>query len=368
MKNEIPTIDLRLQYDSIKEEVDRAIADTLERGWFILGENVREFEKEFAGYCGVKHASGVASGTDALHISLLACGVGNGDEVITTSLSAIASAFAVTYTGAKPVFTDIDPETFNMDVADMERRITKKTKAIIPVHLYGNPCDMDPIMEIAEKRGLVVIEDCAQAHGAEYKGRKVGSIGHIAAFSFYPTKNLGAYGDGGAVLTDSDELAEKVEMLRNYGQKTRYYHLMKGFNSRLDELQAAILRVKLRKLDQWNDSRRSNAHLYDKLLEQSDVVTPAEKEYAKHIYHLYVIRSKRRDELRAWLKANGILTDVHYPIPLPLQEAYKELGFGSGSFPVVEKAVKEIISLPMFPELKNEDIEKVAQSIKLFKN
>ncbi len=335
-------------------------------GWFILGKNVKNFEKEFADYCNTKYAVGVASGTDALHVSLLACGIGNGDEVITTPLSAIATSFAIVFTGAKPVFVDIDPETYNIDVSKIEERITKKTKAILPVHLYGQPCDMGPLMDLVKDHDLFLIEDACQAHGAEYKGKKVGGFGKLAAFSFYPTKNLGAYGDGGIVVTNNEEIAEKIRMLRNYGQKVRYHHLIKGLNSRLDELQAAILRVKLKKLDEWNDSRRKNAKLYNKLLKRHGVILPVEKSYSKHIYHQYVIRTRQRNELQKWLKTKGVLTDVHYPTPSHLQPALKYLGLRSGGYPVVEKCVNEILSLPVFPELKKGQIEKVSLLINNF--
>ena len=367
MSEEIPVLDLKQQYRSIKNEIDDAINSVLENGWFILGKNVQEFEKEFARYCNTKFAVGVGSGTDALHLSLLAFDIGHGDEVITTPLSAIATSFSITYTGAKPVFVDIDPETYNIDVKKIEEKITDKTKAIIPVHLYGQPSDLDPILKIAKKHNLILIEDACQAHGALYKGKKVGSFGDISTFSFYPTKNLGCYGDGGIILTNNKQIYEKILLLRDYGQKERYHHSILGFNSRLDEIQAAILRVKLKKLDEWNNLRRKNAKLYNELLENSNVITPIEKEYAKHVYHLYVIRSKKRDKLRQWLKSKGILTDIHYPIPIHLQEAYKLIDHKKNILPIVEEYVSEILTLPMSPELKGEEIRKIASAIDSFK-
>lgn len=365
MKIKIPMIDLKKQYESIKDDINKVIKDVIESGWFILGENVKKFERGFARYCGAKYGVGVASGTDALYLSLLACGIGKGDEVITTSLSAIATAFAITFTGAKPIFVDIDKETYNIDVNLIESAMTKRTKAILPVHLYGHPCDMGAISEIAKRYNLFVIEDACQAHGAEFNRKKVGSIGDVAAFSFYPTKNLGAYGDGGMVVTNDSEISERVKLLRFYGQKKRYVHDSKGFNSRLDELQAAILRVKLRKLNKWNNLRRKNARLYSGLLEDA-VVVPVEKKYAKHVYHLYVIRTKHRSKLQKWLASRGVLTDVHYPIPIPFQKAYNELGLKKKRFPVVEKYTKKILSLPLYPELSEKSIETIAKLIKLF--
>lgn len=362
----VPFNDLAQQYRLIKDEVDRCIKNVLESGYFVLGENVRLLEEEFAGYCGVKYGIGVASGTDALHLALLACGVGRGDEVITVPFTAIGTALAVSYTLAKPTFVDIDPQTYTMDVSKVEERITKRTKAILPVHLYGHPVDLDPLRELAEKHGLELIEDCAQAHGAEYKGERVGSIGHIGCFSFYPTKNMGAFGDGGMVVTNDEEVAEKLRLLRNIGQSRRYYHLLRGYNSRLDELQAAILRVKLKKLDEWNNLRRKNAQIYNKLLKESPVVTPAEKGYAKHVYHLYVIRADQRDKLSDWLKSKGVITLIHYPIPLHLQEAYRDLGLKKGSIPWAERCTQEVLSLPIYPGLSSGQIEYTSDAINGF--
>jgi dTDP-4-amino-4,6-dideoxygalactose transaminase len=358
--------DFRLQYYSIKEEIDKAISDVLESGWYILGENVKAFEKEFADYCGAKFAVGVGNGLEALQLAMLAYGIGNRNEVITVANTAVATVLAVSQTGAKPVFVDVDPETYGMSISQIEEKITHKTKAILPVHLFGHPVDMDPLVEVATQNNLVVIEDACQAHGAEYKGKKIGTLGDAGCFSFYPTKNLGAYGDGGMIITNEEEIAEKIFSLRNYGQKTRYVHLLKGLNSRLDEMQAGILRVKLKYLDKWNEKRRENAKLYNELLQGADVICPTEKSYAKHVYYLYVIRSKKRDELKRFLETKGITTLIHYPIPVHLQKAYEDLGIPKGTLPITEKIADEILSLPIYPELKKEQIEKVAGSIRLF--
>lgn len=362
----IPMNNFKLQYYLIKEEIDKAISDVLESGWYILGENVKAFEREFADYCGAKFAVGVGNGLEALQLAMLSYGIGNGGEVITVANTAVATVLAISLTGAKPVFVDIDPETYGMDVSQVGEKITNKTKAILPVHLFGHPVDMDPLMEIANQNNLVVIEDACQAHGAEYKGKKVGTLGRVGCFSFYPTKNLGAYGDGGMIITNEEEIAERLFSLRNYGQKTRYIYLFKGLNSRLDEIQAAILRVKLKHLDEWNKRRRENAKLYNELLQGADVICPTEKDYAKHVYYLYVIRGRKRDELQLFLKARGIITLIHYPIPVHLQKTYEDLGVHKGTLPITEKIANEILSLPIFPELKKEQIEEVVDSIKAF--
>lgn len=356
-------IDFRAEYLSIKKEVDSAIQRVLNSGWLILGKEVEGFEKEFARYCDVKRGVGVGSGTEALHLTLLACGIEEGDEVITVPNTAVPTVAAIDFARAKPVFVDIDPETYGMDVSQLESKITKKTKAIIPVHLFGHPVNMDPLLKIAKKHNLKVIEDACQAHGALYKGKKVGSFGDAACFSFYPTKNLGAYGDGGMVVTNDSEIAEKVKLLRNYGQKKRYEHFLRGFNSRLDELQAAILRVKLKHLDEWIERRRSLANKYNELLKKGDVKTPVEKEYARACYHLYVIRSEKRDELQRHLQGQGVLTNIHYPIPIYLQEAYRYLGIRKGACPVAEKYARQILSLPLYPQLSVKAVEKVAKLI-----
>jgi dTDP-4-amino-4,6-dideoxygalactose transaminase len=357
----IQFVDLQAQYKTIKAEVDEAMARILQRGDFILGDDVRQFETEFASYCKAPYCWGVANGTDALHLAMLACGLGPGDEVITCTHTFIATVLGITQTGAKPVLVDCEPNYYNIDVTQIERAITPRTKAIVPVHLYGQPVDMDPILEIARKHKLLVIEDACQAHGAEYKGRRCGSMGDIAAFSFYPGKNLGAYGDGGAVVTTRKDLSEKVWLLRNYGQKVKYEHICKGFNSRLDTLQAAILRVKLRHLEAWNDARRTAAKEYDKALAGAPVKVPQVASYAKPIFHLYVVRTPQRAKLQAALDAQQISWGIHYPVPVHLQPAYADLGYKKGSFPVAEAAAAEILSLPMFPELTVEQIQRVAK-------
>jgi dTDP-4-amino-4,6-dideoxygalactose transaminase len=363
----IPFVDLKAQYDSIKDEINEAIQNVLNNTSFIMGEELKKFEEEFAQFCDVKYAIGVANGSDALILALRACGIGEGDEVITVPHTFIATTEAISNVGGKVVFVDIDPKTYTIDVSKIEEKITEKTKAIIPVHLYGQPADMDPIMKLAKKYNLKVIEDAAQAHGAEYKGEKVGSLGDVGCFSFYPGKNLGAYGDAGMVVTNNEEIAEKVKLLRNHGRITKKYeHDIEGYSSRLDNLQAAILRVKLKYLNEWNDKRRNNAKRYNELLSNiNGIITPYEAEYAKHVYHLYVIRTdKERDKLREELKSKGIATGIHYPVPLHLQPAYSYLGYKEGDFPVTEKVSQEILSLPMFAELNDEQIGKVVKMIK----
>ncbi len=362
----IPFLELKSQYKQIKEEIDLAIENCLNRGQFILGEEVSAFEEEFARYCGTKYCLGTSSGTSALFLALIACGIGEGDEVITTPFTFVSTSLAISYTGAKPVFVDINPETYTIDSSKIEEKITPRTKAILPVHLYGHPADMDSIMELARKYNLKVIEDAAQAHGAEYKGVKVGSFGDCGCFSFYPTKNLGAYGDGGGIVTSDEKIASKIAILRNYGQRSRYYHDIIGFNARLDEIQAAILRVKLRHLDRWNEKRRRNAAFYSEKLKGAGVILPKEASFAKHIYYLYVIRSKRRDELKEYLLKEGIQTLIHFPTPLHLQRLYQSLGYQKGDFPASEECAKEVLSLPIYPEMENEELGKVAEAIIAF--
>src|SRR3989338_7382854 len=356
----IPVFDLKRQYATIKNEIDSAVFSVLENGVFVLGENVAAFEKEFAAYNGNKHCIGVASGTDALILSLRALDIGPGDEVITVANTASPTVMAIMSVGATPILADCDSH-YNIDTALIEQKITRKTKAIIPVHLYGQPCDMKEIRSIANKHSLKIIEDCAQAHGAEYSGKKVGFSG-IGCFSFYPTKNLGAYGDGGAIVTDDDELAEKLRMLRFYGQKKTYDSLFFVYNSRLDEIQAAILRVKLKHLESWIKARRHIAKLYNELL--SGVIIPEEKTGRKHAYHLYVIRIKQRDALMAYLKERGIGTGIHYPVPIHMQKAFSL----PGNYPKAERNAKDILSLPMFPELREEEVRKVAEDVMYFLN
>lgn len=365
----IPFVDLKVQYDSIKEEIDEAIQEVLNTTSFIMGEELKKFELEFARFCDVKYAIGVANGSDALILVLRACGIGKGDEVITVPHTFIATTEAISNVGGKVVFVDIDPKTYTIDVTKVEEKITKNTKAIIPVHLYGQSTDMEHIMELAKKYKLKVIEDAAQAHGAEHKGKKVGSIGDVGCFSFYPGKNLGAYGDAGMVVTDNEEIAEKIILLRNHGRITKKYeHKIEGYSSRLDNLQAAIIRVKLKYLNKWNEMRRENAKKYNELLSNIDgIITPYEADYAKHVYHLYVIKTENRDKLREELKSEGVATGIHYPIPLHLQPAYNYLGYKRGDFPVTEKASQEILSLPMFAELSDQQIEEIVELIKCFK-
>lgn len=360
----VPPFDLTRQYQALAPDVDAAIAGVLQRGRFILGDEVTAFEREFAAYCGVSHAVGVGSGTEALHLALVACGVGAGDEVITVSHTAVATVAAIELTGARPVLVDVDPARFTLDPVHLEAALTPRTKAIIPVHLYGCPADLAPILETARQRQLWVIEDCAQAHGARYRGRPVGSWGHIAAFSFYPTKNLGAYGDGGAIVTADAALAEQASLLREYGWAERYVSHIKGWNSRLDEIQAAILRVKLRHLEAWNARRRDLARLYAaELAGLADVLLPFEPEDTQHVYHLYVIRTPHRDALRAFLHERGIGTLMHYPVPVHRQPAYADL---SCSLPVTEQLTAEIVSLPMYPELSEDDVHVVCAAIRAF--
>ena len=359
----IPFVDLKSQYRSIKEEVDTAVARVLESGQFVLGPEVAAFEEEFAAYCGARHGVAVNSGTSALHLALLAAGVGPGDEVITVSFTFVATVAAIHYAGARPVFVDIEPRTFTMDVTQVEGAIGGRTKAIIPVHLYGQPADMDPIMEIARRRGLVVIEDAAQAHGAEYKGRRAGSIGHLGCFSFYPGKNLGAYGEGGMVVTGEPEYARAVRMLRDWGQERKYHHTLKGYNYRMEALQAAVLRVKLRHLERWTESRRRCAARYDKLLADSAVSPPTPAPDRRHVYHVYAVRADARDALQESLQSRGIQTGIHYPIPVHLQEAYADSRYGPGDLPCSELAAREVLSLPMYPELSDDQIDAVCAAM-----
>jgi len=362
----VPFIDLTRQIKTIQKELDGAIADVFRRGRFILSDSVKEFEEEFASYCGSRYAVSVSSGTEALRLSIIAAGVGSGEEVITMPNTAVPTIAAIEAAGARPILVDIDPNTFTMDTTKIEEAITKKTKAIIPVHLYGQPADMDPILKIGKKYNLAVIEDAAQAHGAKYKGKAAGSIGMLGCFSFYPTKNLGAYGDAGMIVTDSSSLNIKLRLLRNYGETKRYYHKIKGFNSRMDELQAAILRVKLKKLNIWNDARRRLAHYYSLKIDAPEVITPTESEDAYHVYHLYVIKTKKRGKLQEFLDGKGIHTLIHYPLPVHRQEAYKDLGYKIGSLPVAESISKEILSLPLFPELRIKEIDTVIKAINEF--
>ena len=360
----VPFLDLKAQYEPIRAEIAEAIQQVLDKTAFAGGPFVAQFEKEFASFCGTQFAAGVGSGTDALWLALLALGVGPGDEVITVPDTFIATAEAISYCGAKPVFVDVEPVTYNMDPAKLEAAITKKTKALIPVHLFGQMADMDPILAIARKRKLFVIEDASQAHGAEYNGKKAGSMGDIGCFSFYPGKNLGAYGEGGAVVTSNPEFDRKVRMLRDHGQEKKYHHGMIGWNARMDGIQGSVLSVKLKRLPAWNEARRKNAALYDDLLKEvKGVAIPQKAAYAKHVYHIYAICVKDRDGLIAALAAKDIHCGIHYPIPLHLQEAYSSLGLREGEFPVAEKAAAEFVSLPMYAELTGEQISRVVTEL-----
>ena len=353
--------DLKKEYISIREELNRNIQRVLNSGFYVLGEEVRKFEEDFSKYTGTNYAVGVNSGSDALFLALKSVGIGKGDEVITVSHTFISTVDAISRNGAKPVFVDINPDTCCMDVSKIEEKITEKTKAILPVHLYGHPVDMDPICKLKEDYGLYVIEDACQAHGAEYNGKKAGSIGDMGCFSFYPTKNLGAYGDGGAIVTDNEEIKEKLIQMRNYGQSEKYHHDFVGVNSRLDELQAVILQTKLKHLDKWIERRRKNAEIYSRLLQDSDVILPVEKRFAKHAYHLYVIRSKNRDYLKKKLLQNDINAQIHYPIPVHKQKAY--LNFNDFKLEATDKICNEILSLPLHPWMSYEEILKVTDCL-----
>lgn len=389
VKMEVPFFDLKRQYETIKDSVDNAIGEVLESGWFVSGPSVQKFEEAFARFCNVRYAVGVTSGTTAVYLALKALDIGSDDEVITSAHTFIATAEAISLTGARPAFIDIDKETYNIDPEKIREFIEDKcrwdrktkslidisskrrVKAILPVHLYGQMADMDPIMEIAQKFGLYVAEDAAQAHGSLYKTkgefRKAGSIGNIVAFSFYPSKNLGAYGNGGAVVTNDEGLAEKVRMLINHGQKEKYYHDLLGWNFKMNGFQGAVLNVKLGYLDEWNKARRTNAILYNKFFKDiKGIVLPVEKNCCQHVYHLYVIRTKIRKELQSFLKSNGVGTGIHYPIPLHLQKAYEHLGYKEGDFPIAERCSDEVVSLPMFPELREEEIRYVTDKVKEF--
>lgn len=362
-KIKVPYLDLKAQYRSIKPEIDQAVARVLESCQFVLGPEVAEFEREFAACCGTTDCIALNSGTSALHLALLAAGIGPGDEVITVPFTFVASVATIVYTGAKPILADIEPRTFNMNPAAVEAAITPRTKAIVPVHLYGHPADMDPILELGRKHKLIVIEDAAQAHGAKYKGRPVGSIGDMACFSFYPAKNLGAYGEGGAVTTSNPDYGQKIRMLRDWGQDRKYHHLLHGYNYRMEGFQGAILRVKLRHLEEWTEARRAIVRRYDECLADGDVVRPAEMPWASHVYHLYTVRANNRDALQAALLSEGIQTGVHYSIPVHLQPAYADLGFGPGSLPESEKAAREVLSLPVYPELTEPQIRIVSEAL-----
>jgi dTDP-4-amino-4,6-dideoxygalactose transaminase len=362
----IPFVDLDASHAPIRAELEAAFAAVMEAGDFILGDAVATFEQEWAEYCGVRHVIGTDSGLSALELALRAYDIGPGDEVITAANTFVATVFAIAHTGATPVLVDVDPATANIDPEAVAAAVTSRTRAVIPVHLYGQPAEMNSVLAVAEAHGLVVIEDACQAHGARYDGRRAGSIGHAAAFSFYPAKNLGAFGDGGAVVTDDDECAERLQMLRNYGQRRKYEHAIVGYNRRLDTLHAALLRVKLGHLDTWNDLRRATAARYEHRLRDTRVGLFETIEHVEHVWHLYVVRTPRRDALREHLGANGVATGIHYPIPVHLQDACLALGYPAGSFPVTERLAAEILSLPMYPGLPLDDVDRVAEEVASF--
>jgi dTDP-4-amino-4,6-dideoxygalactose transaminase len=360
----IPFLDLKAQYRSIREDILNALESVAEDCSFILGKEVAAFEEEFAAYCGARFGIAVNSGSSALHLALLATGIGPGDEVITVPFTFVATVAAIQYTGAGAVLVDIDPRSFTMDVTRIEDAITPRTKAILPVHLYGQPADMDPILEIAQRRNLAVIEDAAQAHGAEYKGRRVGSIGDLGCFSFYPGKNLGAYGEGGIVVTSNEDYARKIRMLRDWGQEHKYRHDLKGYNYRMEGFQGAVLRVKLRRLQEWTEARRARAQGYNEILLDSGISTPTEMPYSRHVYHIYAVRFPDRDGLQNALKDHGIQSGIHYPIPVHLQKAYADLGRRLGDFPCSEKAAQEVLSLPLYPEMPEGHLKIVCAALR----
>ncbi|MEA3378929.1 MAG: DegT/DnrJ/EryC1/StrS family aminotransferase [Nanoarchaeota archaeon] len=361
----VPLVDLKRRYLSLKEEIDKSIKNVIENTAFINGPDVKLLEKEFAEYCNANYGIGCGNGTCAVHLALKAAGIKDGDEVITVPNTFIATAEAISYLGAKIKFVDIDPETMLMDVNKVEETITSKTKAILPVHLFGQMADMKPLLELAKKYNLKIIEDTAQAHGAEYYGRKA-PFHEIATFSFFPAKIMGGFGDAGIVVTKNEDMANKIKLLVNHGRTKKYEHLMEGYNYRLDTIQAAVLRPMLNRLDGWVDKRRGIAKKYNALLKDLPIETPVEKEYNKHAYYMYVIKTENRDELKDFLKEKDISTGIHYPIPLHLQSAYKHLGLKKGDFPVAEECSKKILSLPFFPEMTDEEINYVVENIKLF--
>ena len=360
----VPFLDLKAQYRSIKTEIDAAVLAVLESAQFVLGDEVAAFEREFAAYCGAAQGIAVNTGTSALHLALLAAGVGPGDEVVTVSHTFVATVAAIRYTGARAVFVDIDPASFTMDPALLERAITPRTKAIIPVHLYGHPADLDPIMEVARRHHLIVIEDAAQAHGAKYKGRPIGSIGDLACFSFYPGKNLGAYGEGGMVVTGNERWAQTIRMLRDWGQDRKYHHVLAGFNYRMEGIQGAVLRVKLRHLEKWTEARRAHAKRYQQILEGCGVGIPNEAGWARHVWHVFAVRTADREGLMKALGERGVQTAIHYPVPVHLQPAYTDPAWGVGALAHSEKAASEVMSLPMFPEMSEEHLQSVAEALR----
>lgn len=362
----IPLVDLKKQYQSIKEEIDNAVAEVLQSCQFVLGPQVERFEADFAAYCQSRFAFGVNSGTSALHLAMLAAGVGPGDEVITVSYTFVATVAGILYTGATPVFVDIDPLTCNIDAAKIEAAITPRTKVLMPVHLYGSCADMDPIIDIARRFNLILIEDAAQAHGALYKGRRAGSMGDLACFSFYPGKNLGAYGEGGAVITNNERYVDLIKQLRDQGQSQKYSHERVGYNYRMEAIQGAVLGVKLKHLDDWNAARGNHAATYRRELAETGLRLLEEPPGGESVHHIFPVFTERRDELRAHLQSAGISTGVHYPIPVHLQRGYRKLGYNSGDLPQTERVCNEVLSLPMYPELSNETVIQIADSVRQF--
>lgn len=359
----VPFLDLKAQYRSIKAEIDAAVLRVLASAEFALGSEVAAFEQRFADYCGAKHCVALNSGTSALHLAMLAAGIGPGDEVISVPFTFVATIAAIEYAGARPVLVDVDRTTATMDPAQIERAITPRTKAIMPVHLHGQPADMDPILEIARKKNILVIEDAAQAHGAEYKGRRCGSLADIAAFSFYPGKNLGAYGEGGAVVTSNDQYAKLVRMMRDWGQEEKYHHVIRGFNYRMEGFQGAILGVKLKYLEQWTEARRAHARRYSELLAPLGIEVPVEAPNTRHVFHVYAIRVPDRDRVQKEFQAAGIATAIHYPIPVHLQKAFAQLGYKPGDFPISEQLAATVLSLPMYPEMSEEQLREVVETV-----
>jgi dTDP-4-amino-4,6-dideoxygalactose transaminase len=355
----IPFLDLKAQYQQMKPEIDAAVSRVIADAHFVLGPDSVQFEERFASYCQVDHCIAVNSGTSALHLALLASGIGPGDEVITVSLTFVATTAAILYCGAKPVFVDVDPKTWTLDPALIEAAITPRTKAILPVHLHGLMADMDPIMAIARKHNLIVIEDAAQAHGAEYKGRRAGSIGDVGCFSFYPGKNLGAYGEGGAVVANNHDVAKRVFMLRDWGQESKYNHVMPGYNYRMDGIQAAVLNVKMNYIEDWTEARRSVASRYDHLLNNLPCWRPAPPVHSRHVYHVYAIGVPQRDDVARSLQSAGVSTGIHYPIPVHMQKAYADLGYGRGDLPITEQLAERFLSLPMYAELSPEQVSSI---------
>lgn len=365
----IPFGNLKANYEAHKPQFDQAVSDVLKSGWYILGERAKEFEKAFAEICGATYGIGVASGTDAIQIALRACGVGPGDEVLTVSNTCVPTVAGIEGAGARPLFVDIDPESYTIDPAKLEEHWNKNVRAIVPVHLYGQCADMDPILKFAKEKNIFVIEDCAQAHGAEYKGKRAGSLGHAAAFSFYPSKNLGAFGDAGMVVTSIADIADKAEKLRNYGQVKRYYHEIKGINSRLDEIQAAVLLSKLPFLDGWNKKRKEIADFYSQAWRDQGIHIPLPKPHNRHVFHLYVIRTQNREKVQSLYEASGIQTMIHYPVPVHLQKSHSECLDQGKALPVTERLANEILSIPIYPELTDSQIEFISETgKKIFKN